>query len=87
MLNWCCTQVQNALAVKTAAESAWAQYETTRREKLGGDIVPLDIQKVLQVAGVYNVNLIVPTLRVIAPNQWARCTSVRINIATTQQDG
>lgn len=77
----------NALEVKTAAETAWAKYEAQRREKLGGDIVPLDIQKVLQVAGVYNVILREPTLRVIQPNQWARCTSVRISIATTQQDG
>lgn len=77
----------NALEVKTAAEIAWAAYETKRREKLGGDIVPLDVMNVLKVAGVYNVNLIAPTLRVIQPNQWSRCTSVRINIATTQQDG
>ncbi|XXQ68986.1 baseplate assembly protein [Neisseriaceae bacterium B1] len=77
----------NALEVKAAAEKAWASYETLRREKLGGDIVPLDVMNVLKVAGVYNVNLIAPTLRVIQPNQWARCTSVRISIATTQQDG
>ena len=77
----------NALEVKTAAEQAWASYETRRREKLGCDIVPLDVMNVLKVAGVYNVNLTAPTLRVIAPNQWARCTSVRINIATAQQDG
>ena len=77
----------NALAAKTAAEQAWARYETARREKLGGDIVPLDIQKVLQVAGVYNVVLTAPTLTIVKPNQWARCKSVRINIATTQQDG
>lgn len=77
----------NALEVKTAAETAWAKYESTRREKLGGDIVPLDIQKVLQVAGVYNVNLTEPTLCVVQPNQWARCTSVRISIKAEQQDG
>ena len=77
----------NALEVKTAAETAWAAYETKRREKLGGDIVPLDIQKVLQVAGVYNVNLIAPTLRVITPNQWARCTLARISVKAEQQDG
>ena len=77
----------NALAVKTAAEQAWASYENARREKLGGDIVPLDIQKVLQVAGVYNVVLTAPTLTIVQPNQWTRCTSVRINIASTQQDG
>lgn len=77
----------NALAVKTAAEQAWASYENARREKLGDDIVPLDIQKVLQVAGVYNVILTAPTLTIVQPNQWTRCTSVRISIASTQQDG
>lgn len=77
----------NALEVKIAAETAWAKYESARREKLGGDIVPLDVMNVLQVAGVYNVVLNSPTLRVIEPNQWARCTSVRISIAATQQDG
>lgn len=77
----------NALEVKTTAEKAWASYESQRREKLGGDIVPLDIQKVLQVAGVYNVVLTAPTLQIIQPNQWARCTSVRISIKAEQQDG
>lgn len=77
----------NAPEVKTAAEKAWASYETVRREKLGGDIVPLDIQKVLQVDGVYNVILREPNLRVIQPNQWARCTTVRISIKAEQQDG
>ncbi len=77
----------NSPEVQTAAETAWAKYENQRREKLGGDIVPLDIQKVLQVDGVYNVNLTEPTLRVIRPNQWARCTSVRISIKAEQQDG
>lgn len=77
----------NTQEVKAAAEKAWLTYETRRREKLGGDIVPLDVMSVLKVAGVYNVILTEPTLRVIQPNQWARCTSVRINIVTMQQDG
>ena len=77
----------NALEVKTAAEQAWESYETRRREKLGGDIVPFDVMSVLKVAGVYNVNLIAPTLRVITPNQWARCTLARITVKAEQQDG
>lgn len=77
----------NALEVKTAATAAWTAYETVRRERLGGDIVPLDVMNVLKVAGVYNVILSAPTLRVIAPNQWARCTSVRITTRLEQQDG
>lgn len=77
----------NAVEVKANAEQAWAKYETTRREKLGQDIVPLDVMSVLKVSGVYNVILSAPILRVIAPNQWARCTSVRITTRLEQQDG
>lgn len=77
----------NALEVKAQAQQAWESYETQRREKLGGDIVPLDIMNVLKVAGVYNVVLHEPSLRVIKPNQWARCTSVNLTIARDRQDG
>lgn len=77
----------NALEVKAQAKQAWASYETQRREKLGGDIVPLDMMNVLKVAGVYNVVLHEPSLRVIKQNQWARCTSVNLTIARDRQDG
>lgn len=77
----------NALEVKAQAQQAWANHETQRREKLGGDIVPLDVMNVLKVAGVYNVVLNAPTLRVIQPNQWVRCTSVNLTIARDRQDG
>ena len=77
----------NALEVKAQAQQAWASYETQRREKLGGDIVPLDMMNVLKVAGVYNVVLHEPSLRVIKQNQWARCTSVNLTIARDRQDG
>ncbi|QEY23558.1 baseplate assembly protein [Neisseria animalis] len=73
--------------VVAAAKSAWAEYEAARREKLGLDIVPLDIQTALKVDGVYNVILRSPTLRVVASGQWARCTSVRITAAAQQQEG
>lgn len=73
--------------VAAAAKSAWAAYEAGRREKLGLDIVPLDIQTALKAEGVYNVILRSPALQVIAPDQWARCTSVRITAAAQQQEG
>ena len=69
------------------AKAAWAVYEAERRQKLGIDIVPLDIQTVLKVAGVYNVVLNNMPLRVVKPNQWARCTSVTITAALEQVDG
>lgn len=77
----------NALEVKTAAEQAWESYETRRREKLGGDIVPLDVMSVLKVTGVYNVVLTQPNWKIIKPNQWARCTAVKLTTSTERQDG
>ena len=78
---------ENEADVLAAAKSAWASYEAMRRLKLGGDIVPLDIQTVLKVSGVYNVKLNNLNLTVISRAQWARCTSVTITAAEVQQDG
>ena len=77
----------NAVEVKAAAEQAWAVYENQRRLKLGGDIVPLDVMSVLKVAGVYNVVLTQPNWKIIKPNQWARCTAVKLTTSTERQDG
>ena len=77
----------NEAEVLTAAKAAWTNYEAQRRLKLGGDIVPLDIQTVLKVAGVYNVTLKNLNLTVLNRTQWARCTSVTITAAEVQQDG
>ena len=57
----------NAVEVKAAAEAAWAAWESDKRAKLGGDIVPLDVAGCLKVAGVYNVRLTTPTLTVVKP--------------------
>ena len=77
----------NAAEVLAAAKQAWSEYEVTRREKLGLDIVPLDIQTVLKVAGVYNVVLKKPTLTVVKSDQWARCTSVNIRASSETAEG
>ena len=77
----------NAAEAVAEAQAAWAAYESARREQLGLDIVPLDIQTVLKVSGVYNVVLANLPLKVVAANQWARCTSVRIRTATQQVEG
>lgn len=70
-----------------AAKASWAAYESARREKLGLDIVPLDIQTALKVPGVYNVVLSNLPLRVVKANQWSRCTSVNITAASEYVDG
>ena len=77
----------NELETIAAAKAAWTDYEAKRRLKLGGDIVPLDIQTVLKVDGVYNVTLKNLNLTVLSRTQWARCTSVTITAAEVQQDG
>ncbi|WP_165009741.1 baseplate assembly protein [Neisseria yangbaofengii] len=80
------TGINPAEAV-AAAEEAWATYEAGRREQLGKDIVPLDIQTALKVAGVYDVVLHNLPRKVVAADQWARCTSVRIRAAAQQTEG
>lgn len=77
----------DARTAKAAAEQAWAAYEAARRSRLGLDIVPLDIQTALKVAGVYNVVLHNLPLTVVKPDQWARCTSTTIRIAAQTAEG
>ena len=77
----------NELETIAAAKAAWTAYEAQRRLKLGGDIVPLDIQTVLKVDGVYNVTLKNLNLTVLNRTQWPRCTSVTITASEVQQDG
>lgn len=77
----------DARTAKAAAEQAWAVYEAVRRSRLGLDIVPLDIQTALKVAGVYNVVLHNLPLTVVKPDQWARCTSTTIRIAAQTAEG
>ena len=77
----------DARTAKAAAEQAWAAYEAARRSRLGLDIVPLDIQTALKVAGVYNVVLHNLPLTVVKPDQWARCTSTTLRLAAQTAEG
>jgi baseplate J-like protein len=77
----------NAAETKAAAEAAWAAFEAERRQKLGRDIVPLDISGCLKVAGVYNVILHSPAHTIIKPDQWARCVALNLRVLPEQQDG
>lgn len=73
--------------VKSAAETALRAYISSRTQKLGVDIVPLDIKAALKVAGVYNVTLISPNLTKLTAQQWAECESITININGERQNG
>ncbi|MXD56787.1 baseplate protein, partial [Escherichia coli] len=47
----------------------------------GQDIVPNQIIKVLQVDGVYDVALNMPTKRILQAHEWAECTAIDVTIA------
>ncbi|EHN0453773.1 baseplate J/gp47 family protein [Escherichia coli] len=64
-----------------AARRAIADWTAERERHLGLDIVPNQIIKVLQVAGVYDVALETPAKRVLAAHEWAQCTAIDVTIA------
>lgn len=73
--------------VQQRAETALRHYLSSRTQKLGLDIVPLDIQATLKVAGVYNVTLISPALTELNSEQWAECEGIEIAINTERKYG
>ena len=75
------------LEVKANAQAALQAYLSQRTQKLGLDIVPLDIQAALKVAGVYNVHLTEPQLTEVSQTQWAECESIEITINEVRKDG
>lgn len=72
--------------VLAMAKTAFDIYQRQSQAKLGNDIVPLNIAKTLQVAGVYDVKLISPTLAQISADTVAMCHDVNIRIVG-QTDG
>ena len=73
--------------VKQRAETALQTYLSSRTQKLGLDIVPLDIERVLKVNGVYNVTLTEPILTEVNTDQWAECEHFTININAERKNG
>ena len=71
----------NAADVLAAANEAWLAYENQARLQLGLDVVPLNIQSILKVAGVYNVTTNGLAIQTVAANQWAHCTQFSLSIA------
>ena len=76
----------NVDEVLANAKSAFNAYKREVESKLGQDVVPLNIAKTLQVAGVYDVRLISPVLTAIAPDTVAICDHINIRIVG-QTDG
>ena len=68
------------------AKSAFNAYKQEVESKLGQDVVPLNLAKTLQVAGVYDVKLISPSLINIPDDTVAICNNINIRIVG-QTDG
>ncbi|QIM66323.1 phage baseplate protein [Mannheimia granulomatis] len=74
-------------AVLANAEQALRTYLSARTQKLGLDIVPLDIQAALKVVGVYNVRLLQPPLTEVNNQQWANCQKITLSVSETRKYG
>jgi phage-related baseplate assembly protein len=77
----------DAQAVLTAAKAAWQQYQSGQEQRLGVDVVPLVIQALLKVDGVYNVATPELKLTTVAADTWAHCTNLSLTIAEEAVDG
>ncbi|PIT07292.1 baseplate assembly protein [Snodgrassella alvi] len=77
----------DAQAVLTAAKAAWQQYQYSQEQRLGVDVVPLVIQSLLKVDGVYNVATPELKLTTVAADTWAHCTNLNLTIAEEAVDG
>lgn len=73
--------------VRTKATHALQNYLSDKTKKLGIDIVPSAIISTLRVDGVYDVELIQPSKTIIAENEWANCTSIRIDVVEERTYG
>lgn len=76
----------NVDEVLANAKSAFNVYQKETESKLGQDVIPLNLAKTLQVAGVYDVKLISPSLITIPNDTVAICNNINIRIVE-QTDG
>jgi phage-related baseplate assembly protein len=66
------------LAAARAAAQAWANE---RAAGLGRDIVPVQVEAAIKVAGVYDIARSSPPKIVVESHQWAHCTGINIEFA------
>lgn len=80
-------ETANEQAVLAAAEKAVQAYVSARSQKLGVDLVPLDIEAALKVTGVYNVRLQKPSLTELNDEQWANCQRITLRASGVRKNG
>lgn len=74
------TDVASVLAQAQAAAEA---YKADRAAGLGRDIVPVQVEAAIKVAGVYDIVRTAPAKIVLAENEWARCTGINLVVTGT----
>lgn len=67
------------------AQAAGDAYAAAQRARLGLDVVPSQIAKVLAVEGIYEVVITSPAKTVLAKTEWANCQAVTLTIAGTAE--
>lgn len=65
------------------AQAAAAAFAADRRAGLGRDIVPEQLEKALQVDGVYRPQLAAPEYLQLAGHEWANCTEIDLAVTGT----
>ena len=72
---------QDVDSVMALAQEAIQSWVAKRRASLGKDVVPSQINGVLSVPGVYDVELLSPSLMVVAGHEWSDCASISVTFA------
>lgn len=74
-----CYATADRSSTMAAVQAAASAYAKDLRSGLGRDLVPEQLTAILQVAGVYQAQLIYPTeLRELQDNEWANCTAIKL---------
>lgn len=73
----------DAVSVLAQAQAAAEAYKADRSGGLGRDIVPVQVDSALKVAGVYDVVRTAPAKIVLSADQWARCTAINLTVKET----
>lgn len=71
----------DAASTLAQAKAAAEAYRADRAAGLGRDIVPVQLEAALKVAGVYDIARTSPPKIVLEAHQWARCTGINITLA------
>lgn len=72
---------QDATAVRTKILNALNEYATSKRQKLGLDVVRSQISKIAKIDSVYDVEVLTPAANMeITAGQYANCTAITVNI-------